>query len=65
MTWEDERRGRGEKKGRIRCGKRQGRCTEGQKIEQRCVAMGDGEMEGVTRKSQMPEKQEAPRTQQG
>jgi hypothetical protein len=34
---------------------------EGQEIEQRCVAMGDGELEVVTRKSQMPGKQEPPR----
>ena len=34
----------GEKKkgGRIRCRKRQGRYTEDQKIEQRCVTMGVG-----------------------
>jgi hypothetical protein len=48
----------------IRCGRRQERCTQGQEIEQRCVAMGDGELGIATRKSQMPGKQEAPRTQQ-
>jgi hypothetical protein len=26
------------------------RCTEGQEIEWRCVAMGDGEMKGAKRK---------------
>ena len=55
------RGGGGEKVGRIRCG----RSTEGQEIEQRCVAMGDGELGVATRKSQMPGKQEPPRTPQG
>ena len=32
--------GEGKKKRRIRYGRRWQRCTEGQKIEQRCVAMG-------------------------
>ena len=38
-----------EKRGevRIRCGKRRKRCTEGQEIEQRYVAMGDGELGGL------------------
>ena len=35
-----------------------------QEIEQRCVAMGDGEQGVANRKTQMPEKKEAPRTQQ-
>ena len=39
----------GGKRVRIRYGKRQ-RCTEGQEIEQRCVAMGDGELGVATRK---------------
>jgi hypothetical protein len=43
-------------------GRRWGRCTKGQEIEQRCVAMGDGELVVATRKSQMPGKQEPPRT---
>jgi hypothetical protein len=30
------------------------RCTEGQEIEQRYVAMGDGELGVATRKPQMP-----------
>jgi hypothetical protein len=55
----------GKKKGRIRYGRRWRRCTEGQEIEQRCVAMRDRELEVVPRKSQMPGKQESPRTQQG
>ena len=46
-------------------GDRERRYTEDQEIEQRCVAMGDGELGVATRKSQMPGKQEAPRTQQG
>jgi hypothetical protein len=58
-----ERRVGGEKGGWIRCGRRQGRCTEGQEIEQRCVMMGDGELSVPTRKSQIPGKQEASRTQ--
>jgi hypothetical protein len=33
--------------------------------EQRCVAMRDGELEVATRKSQMPGKQEPPRTPWG
>ena len=37
----------------------------GQEIEQRCVAMGDGELGVATRKSQMPRKQEPPRTPWG
>jgi hypothetical protein len=37
---------------------------EGQEIEQRCVAMGDGELGVATRKSQMPGKQEPFRTPQ-
>jgi hypothetical protein len=41
------------------------RCTEGQEIEQRCVALGDGKLEVATRKSQMPGKQEALRPQRG
>jgi hypothetical protein len=50
--------GEGEKRGKIRYGRR---CTEGQEIEQRCVAMGCGELRVATRKSQTPEKQEPPR----
>lgn len=41
---------------------RQGRCTEGQEIEQRCVAMEDSELVVANRKSQMPGNQKAPRT---
>ena len=40
-----------------------GRCTEDQEIEQRYIAVGDGELGVATRKSQMLGKQEAPRTQ--
>ena len=54
------RGGGGEKAGKIRCG----RCAEGQEVEQRCVAMGDGELEVATSKSQVLGKQEFPRTQQ-
>jgi len=56
----EEKRG-----GRIRCGRRWEKCTEGQEIEQRCVAMDDGKLGVVNRKSQIPGKQEAPRTQPG
>ena len=52
-------------RGRIRYGKRQERSTESQEIEQKYVAVGDGELGVATRKSQMPEKQEVPRAQQG
>jgi hypothetical protein len=50
--------------GRIRYGKRQERSTEGQETEWKYVAVGDGELRVATRKSQMPWKQEIPRTQQ-
>jgi hypothetical protein len=40
-----------------------GRRTKGQEIEWRYVAVGDGELGVVTRKSQMPRKQEDARTQ--
>ena len=36
---------------------------KGQENEQRCVAVEDGELGEVTKKSQIPGKQEAPRTQ--
>jgi hypothetical protein len=57
-------RGEGEKGVMARCRMRLGRHTVGQEIEQRCVAVGDVELEVDTRKSQMPGKQEAPRTHQ-
>ena len=53
--------GEGKRRERIRYGRRWSRCTEGQEIEQRCVAMGDGALGVATRKSQMPGKQEPPR----
>jgi hypothetical protein len=40
-------------------------CTGGQDIEQRYVVVGNGELGVATRNSQLPEKEEAPRTQQG
>jgi hypothetical protein len=43
----------------------EGRSTEGQKIEGRCVAVGDGEQEVATRQSKIPGKQESLRTQLG
>jgi hypothetical protein len=57
--------GEGKKRRRSRYGKRWRRCTEGQEIEQRCVSMGDEELGVATRKSQMPGKQEPPRTPWG
>jgi len=47
----------------IRCGRRYGRNKEGQEIEQKCVAVGDGELVLATRKIQILGKQEASRTQ--
>jgi hypothetical protein len=41
-----------------------GRSKEGQQIERRSIAVGDGELRVAIRKSQMPETQEFPRTQQ-
>jgi hypothetical protein len=46
-------------------GRRWNRCTEGQEIEQRCVAKGDRELGVANRNSQMPGKQEPPRTPRG
>jgi hypothetical protein len=63
-TWEEEKKRRGEEKKNQVWG-RWRRCTEGLEIEQNCVAMGKGELRVATRKSQMPEKQEPPRTSQG
>jgi hypothetical protein len=51
--------GQGIKGDRIRYRRREGRSREGQEIELRCVAVCDGELGVVTRKSQMPRKQEA------
>ena len=53
-TWEEE------KGGRISYGRKWGRCTECQEIEQRCVAMEDGELGVATIKPQMLGKQELP-----
>jgi hypothetical protein len=57
--------GDGEKRGRVSCGRRWRSCTEGQEIEQKCGAMGYEKLEVATRKFQMPENQEPPRTPQG
>jgi len=46
----------GEKEGQNQVWEEMEEITEGQEIEQRCVAMGDGELWVVTRKSQMPGK---------
>jgi hypothetical protein len=44
--------------------KKEGKYTEGQESEQRCITVEDGELRVTTRKSQMTRKQEAPRPQQ-
>jgi hypothetical protein len=62
---EGREEGEGKKRGRIRYGRRWRKCTEGQKVEQKCVAMRDGGLGVATRTSQMPGKQEPPRTPQG
>jgi hypothetical protein len=50
-TWEEERRRRGKREGgRIRFRRRQGKCTVVQEIEQRCVAVRDGELWGSHQK---------------
>jgi hypothetical protein len=41
------------------------RCTEGQKIEEKCVAVGVRELGVATKKSQTPGKQEPPQTSLG
>ena len=41
--------GAGKKRSRIRNGRRWSKCTEGQEIEQRCVAMEDGKLRVATR----------------
>ena len=64
-TRKEQRRGRWKRGARIRCERRQGKCTMGQEIERRCVAMGDGERGVANRKFQMPGNQKAPRTQWG
>ena len=49
--WETLRKkSRRGKRGRTRYGRRQRRCTEGQEIEQRCVAMRDGKLGGSNQK---------------
>ena len=60
---EGREEGEGKKRGRIRYWRKWRRCTEGQEIEQRCIAIGDGELAIATRKSQMPGKLEPPRIQ--
>ena len=61
---EGREEGERKRRGRIRYGRRWRKYTEGQEIEQRCVAMGDGEVGVAIRKFQMPGKQEPPRTPQ-
>jgi len=56
------RGGRGERGSRIRCGRRWRRYTEGEEIEQGFEAMRDGDLRVAIRKTQMPGKQETPRT---
>jgi len=54
-----ERRGGGEKGG-AGSGMGRDRSIDGQEIERRCVAVGDRELDVVTKKSQIPWKQEVP-----
>jgi hypothetical protein len=62
-TWEERRRGRGkEENNQVSEDMEEMYMEKGQEIEQRCIAMGDGELGVATRKSQMPGKQEPPRT---
>jgi hypothetical protein len=61
---EEEKRG-GQKRGRVSYGRRGRRCTKSQEIEKRCVAMGDVALGVATGKSQMPGKQEPPKTTWG
>jgi hypothetical protein len=67
--WEElgrKRRGEGEKEGQNQVWEEiEEMYREDQEIEQRCVAMGHGELRVATKKSQMPGKQEPPRTPQG
>ena len=63
-TWEKEKRGMGKRRAESGMGGDRGD-VEGREFDQRCVGMGDGELEVATRKSQMPGKQEPPRTSQG
>ena len=44
IVFEEKRRERGKKVSRIGCGRMWEKCIEGQKIEQRCVTMEDGEL---------------------
>jgi hypothetical protein len=46
-------RGGGEKGSQFRSGRKWGRSTEGQEFENRCIAVGEGELGVVTRKSQI------------
>jgi hypothetical protein len=59
-----EDRGEDKKDGQRQVWEEMGRRTKGQKIEWSCVAVGDEELGVATRQSQMPWKQEVPRTQQ-
>jgi hypothetical protein len=62
--WEElgrKRRGEGEKEGQNQVWEEIEEMYR-EEIEQRSVAMGDGELGIATRKSQMPGKQEPPRT---
>ena len=54
--------GEAKKKGGIRYGRKWRRYTEGQEFEQRCVAIGHGELGVATRKCQMSGLQEPHRT---
>jgi hypothetical protein len=61
-TWEEEKRERG-KRGRIRYWRRLDDIQRVSKVNRGVRQLGNGELGVATRKSQMPGKQKAPRTQ--
>jgi hypothetical protein len=58
-TWEKKRRGRG-KGGQDQMWEETGRCIEDMETEQRCIAMGNGELGIVTSKSRGQENKGLP-----
>lgn len=62
-NWEEKRRGKGKRGEGSGMGGVRGDVERVRKFEQRCLEMGNGKLELATSKSQMPRKQDAPRTQ--
>ena len=62
---ERERRGGRENEGQNRVWEEMEEMYRGSENGKRCVAVGNGELQVATRKSQMPGKQEPPRTPWG